>query len=189
MSLRVTFELDDDDLKHFKMIMQEARKAAAGIKPEDIVEAAERLLKGVDVATVPHFIGQRLQGLRDMIDMLQDHEWRLPADDAKRVLNALAYFCEPEDLIPDHVPGLGFLDDAIMIELAVRELRHEIEAYRDFCDYRGRAETRRGVKAKTSDVTREDWLAERRRQLQSRMHRRRKRSLSRAAGGALSKLF
>ena len=68
--------------------------------------------------------------------MLSDIEWRLPHQDATRVLNALAYFAEPEDLIPDHIPGLGFLDDAIMIELVVRELKHELEAYRDFCDYR-----------------------------------------------------
>lgn len=189
MSLRVTFELDDDDLKHFKLIMKEARKTAIGVAAEDIIAAAEDLLKSVDPESVPHFIGQRLQGLRDMIDMLQDHEWRLPAADARRVLNALAYFCEPEDLIPDQVPGLGFLDDAIMIELAVRELRHEIEAYRDFCAYRDRVKTRRGVKAKTGDVTREDWLDERRQQLQRRMHRRRKRSLAKATGGALTKLF
>ena len=188
MALRVTFELDDHDLKHFRLIMREARKAAAGVSAEDIVEAAEGLLKQVDSANVPHFIADRMQSLRDMIEMLRDHEWRLPAADSKRVINVLAYFCEPEDLIPDHIPGLGFLDDAIMIELAVRELRHEIDAYRDFCEYREKAGSRRGVKAKTTDVTREDWLAERRRQLQGRMHRRRKRSRE-SGSGSLTKIF
>ncbi len=189
MTLRVTFDLDDDDLKHFRLIMSGARKAAAGVKPEDIVEAAEGLLTRVSAGTVPHFIENRLQSLRDMINMLRDHEWRLPNDDAKRVLNALAYFCEPEDLIPDHIPGVGFLDDAIMIELAVRELRHEIDAYRDFCEYREKTQSRRGVKAKTTDVSRDDWLAERRRQLQGRMHRRRKRSAGQKGSGCLTKLF
>lgn len=189
MTLRVTFELDDEDLKHFELIMAGARKTAAGVRPEDIVEATEGLLDRVSASNTPHFIEDRLQNLRYMIDMLRDHEWRLPDDDAKRVLNALAYFCEPEDLIPDHIPGLGFLDDAIMIELAVRELKHEIDAYRDFCDYREKSASRGGVKAKTSDVTREDWLAERRRQLQGRMHRRRKKSKARKTGSALTKLF
>ena len=189
MALRVTFELDDHDLKHFSLIMREARQAAAGVSPEDIVESAEELLKQVGSSRVPHFIAERMQSLRDMIDMLRDHEWKLPAADAKRVVNVLAYFCEPEDLIPDHVPGLGFLDDAIMIELAVRELRHEIDAYRDFCEYRQKAGSRRGVKAKMADVTREDWLAERRRQLQTRMHRRRKRTKKSGSGGSLTKIF
>lgn len=188
MALRITFELDDSDLKHFRLIMAEARQAAAGVKPEDIVEAAEGLLARVDSGSIPAFAAQRMASLKDMIDMLKDHEWRLPQDDARRVLNALAYFCEPEDLIPDHTPGIGFLDDAIMIELAVRELKHEIEAYRDFCEFRKREQTRRGVKAKTTDVTREDWLAERRAELQGRMRRRRKRGVGKKSGG-LGKLF
>ena len=29
------------------------------------------------------------------------------------ILGALVYFCDPEDLIPDNIPGLGYLDDAI----------------------------------------------------------------------------
>ena len=44
MSLRVTFELDDHDLRHFRLIMREARKTVARIPPEDIVAAAEELL-------------------------------------------------------------------------------------------------------------------------------------------------
>jgi len=85
----------------------------------------------------------------------------------------LAYFTEPEDLIPDHIPGLGFLDDAIMVELVVRELRHEIEAYQDFCEFRVREEMRRGRKNE-DPVTREEWLRSRRRELHSRMRRRRR---------------
>lgn len=189
MTLRVTFELDEDDLKHFKLIMAEARQAAADTKPEDIVAATEKLLQRVSATDTPGFIETRLRCLSDLIDMLKDHEWRLPADDAKRVLNALAYFCDPEDLIPDHIPGLGFLDDAIMIELAVRELRHEIDAYRDFCAFRQKTATRGGVKSKSSDVTREDWLSERRKQLQGRMHRRRRKSADRSDTKGLGKLF
>jgi uncharacterized membrane protein YkvA (DUF1232 family) len=124
---------------------------------------------------VPHFIEERLDKLKIMIQMLKDHEWRLPGAESTRVLNALAYFTEPEDLIPDHIPGVGFLDDAIMVELVVRELKHEIEAYRDFCDFRATQQPKAGIKRKTTDVTRDQWLDKRRDELQSRMRRRRKR--------------
>ena len=172
MSLRVTFELDDHDLRHFRLIMREARKTVARIPPEDIVAAAEELLLVIGDQGVPRFVAERLDKLRLMIDMLTDIDWRLPHQEAKRVLNALAYFTEPEDLIPDHIPGLGFLDDAIMIELVVRELRHEIEAYEDFCDYRTRM---RADKNERSRPSRDGWLTERRKELQQRMRRRRKR--------------
>jgi uncharacterized membrane protein YkvA (DUF1232 family) len=190
MGLTVVFELGDADLKHFQLIMQEASRAAASAAPEDIVGAADEMLANVSkMDNVPQFIDQRLSSLRDLIAMVQDAEWRLPEDDARRVLNALAYFSEPEDLIPDKIPGLGYLDDAIMIELAVRELQPELEAYRDFCEFRDKESTRRGVKAKTTDVTREDWLADRREKLQARMRRRRRRDREGSDSGSRFRLF
>ena len=169
MTLRISFELDENDLRHFQLIMDEARRAASRLAPEDIVAAAEDLLVQVPDSGAPGFIVERLNKLRLMIRMLSDLEWRLPHNDAARVLNALAYFAEPDDLIPDHIPGLGFLDDAIMIELVVRELKHEIEAYQDFCEYRDRQA------AKGDGASREGWLDARRKELQARMRRRRRR--------------
>lgn len=154
--------------------MLEARKVASQLPPEDIVAAAEALLADIEESTAPGFIVSRLLNLKLMIRMLSDIEWRLPHQEAVRVLNALAYFAEPEDLIPDNIPGLGFLDDAIMIELVIRELKHEIEAYRDFCEYRERLLKEQGHAAK---ISRENWLDERRKELQGRMRRRRKRTL------------
>ena len=176
MGLRVSFELDDDDLKHFRLIMREARKSAARLAPEDIVASAETLLGQIEESKVPLFIRERLGKLQIMIQMLKDHEWRLPGAESTRVLNALAYFTEPEDLIPDHIPGVGFLDDAIMVELVVRELKHEIDAYADFCDYRAKQHPKPGIKRKTTDITRDNWLDQRRDELQSRMRRRKKRN-------------
>ncbi|MDX1499527.1 MAG: YkvA family protein, partial [Woeseiaceae bacterium] len=109
MTLRVTFDLDEDDLKHFRLIMREARKAATQRAPEDIVAAAEQLLWKLGQEDTPKFVEERLGRLKLMIRMISDVEWRLPQEETARVLNALAYFAEPEDLIPDEIPGLGFL--------------------------------------------------------------------------------
>ena len=158
---------NDNDLKHFRLVMREARKAASRTAPEAIVAAASARLAEVAETDRPGFIAERCRRLRLMIDMLTDLDWRLPHDEAKRVLNALAYFTEPDDLIPDNIPGLGLLDDAIMVELVMRELRHEIEAYADFCEFRDRrrAGGRRGG-------SRDAALEKRRRELHSRMRRR-----------------
>ena len=186
MSLRISFELDDDDLKHFRLIMRQARNAAARIAPEDIVAACEDLLRTATVRErTPSFIVERLDKLRLMIDMLSDIEWRLPQDEAARVLNALAYFAEPEDLIPDDIPGLGFLDDAIMIELIVRELKPEIDAFEDFRRYQ-REEASRN---RDPNVTRDQWLTQKRRELHGRMRRRRQARVSKGPTRTRIRLF
>jgi hypothetical protein len=97
------------------------------------------------------------------------------------VIEALAYFSESDDLIPDDIPGLGFLDDAIMIELVSMELEHEIQAYRDFVIYRAAEAGRKGED--TGMLERADWLEERRQQLHSRMRRRRRRGRGGGDGG------
>ena len=186
MSLRITFELGPSDLKHFQTIMREVRAKAKNLSAEEIIGSANELLEEVRSVKMPDFISERLMKLEIMVRMIQDEEWKLPAREINRILNALAYFSEPEDLIPDHIPGLGFLDDSIMVELVVRELRHEIEAYQDFCDYRTTEETRRRRLGKEDHVSREEWLRQRRRTLQQRMRRRRRRDRSRRSSGGRS---
>ena len=63
-----------------------------------------------------------------------------------------------------------------------------MDAYRDFCDYRDRMAPRTSIKARTTDVTRESWLAERRKELQSRMRRRRKKMGDRSGSKPLKLL-
>jgi uncharacterized membrane protein YkvA (DUF1232 family) len=170
MSLRVTFELDESDLQHFRLIMRGARQTAERLAPETVVATATERLERLGDKPPPAFVAERLDKLRLLIRMLTDLDWRLPHRDARRVLSALAYFNEANDLIPDHVPGLGFLDDAIMIELVARELRHELEAYRDFCAFR----QEKSLEIKNKPLTRRNkWLAARRQELLERMRRRR----------------
>ena len=117
-----------------------------------------------------------------MIAMVRDTAWALPEQDRERVLSALVYFCDPQAVIPDSVPVLGFLDDAVMIELCVRDLKHEIDAYDDFCDFRQHQAERRGVAA--DKVGRADWLEGRREELIDRMHQRRERDMGTGYGSS-----
>ena len=78
------------------------------------------------------------------------------------------------DIIPDELPGIGFLDDAIMIDLAAIDLTPELEAYAEFCDNRD------DLAAKEADA---QPLKVARDELQSRMRRRRRRRAGGAARG------
>ena len=175
MSITLNFELNDRDLAHFQDAAERSRKAAEGKSEQEIVDCAVGLLADAQKVHIPDFIKDRLLRLDDMIAMVRDTGWALPEDDKQRVLTALMYFCDPQDVIPDHVEVLGFLDDAVMIELSVRELKHELDAYDDFCDYRDREAKHRQVDPAT--LGRTDWLDGRREELIERMHQRRARDV------------
>ena len=173
MSLTLNFELNDRDLEHFHAAMEASKKAAEGKSDAEIIDNAGRLLADAQKVRIPDFILSRLLRLDDMIAMLRDEAWALDAADRERVLSALVYFNNPNDVIADSVPVLGYLDDAVMIEMCVRDLQHELDSYDDFCDFRQRQAERLGLDP--AKVGRADWLGGRREELVDRMHQRRDR--------------
>jgi uncharacterized membrane protein YkvA (DUF1232 family) len=174
MSLDITIQLDDEDLDHFIEAMHRAQSKAADLDPQAIIDAASKLLVDVPRVRVPHFIQDRLTKLDTMIQLVNDEGYGLPDEERQRVLSCLAYFADPQDIIPDSVPVIGFLDDAIMIELCVRELRPEIESYSDFVLYRQQEAARRGVDVAELKTHRVDWLETRRLEAHEAMRRRRR---------------
>jgi uncharacterized membrane protein YkvA (DUF1232 family) len=173
MPLKVTFELSDHDLDYFRQALADVKVRAANVSSDELIERAAETLNELPT-DAPEFVLERTKKLSSMIDMVNDKEWRLEGEDRERVVRALSYFADPKDLIPDAIPGIGFLDDAIMIELVVQELTHELEAYADFCKMRDKKDVI--LQSRSGGPTdREEWLEARRIQLQSRMQRRRRR--------------
>jgi uncharacterized membrane protein YkvA (DUF1232 family) len=170
MALTITFDLNDRDLSLLGDLINSKARAVAATET-GIIEAARELLKKNEGTQVPDFIRQRMNRLSVLISMLEDRVWELSGDDRTRIVNALAYFADPNDIIPDDVPGFGLLDDAVVIELVVQALRHDIEAYEDFCKFREAEEARRGKSV--DPLQPEQWVRTRRAQLHDRMRRRR----------------
>ncbi len=111
--------------------------------------------------------------------MLDDPEWQLPEPERSRVLDGLAYVAQAHDLVPDNVPVLGLLDDAVMLELVLRELQHELDGYEEFDRFRLDEAARRDKPGVHRPVSRDDWLRSRREELHSRIRERRERDLAR----------
>ena len=185
MSLRVAFDLEETDLEYFRSIMRKAGANAQRASEKEVVAQAGAMITNMKSVTLPAFVAQRIDRVASLIDMLRDDEWQLAGGERNNVVAALAYLVEPKDVIPDDVPVLGYIDDAIMIELILRELKHEIEAFEDFRRYQREEASR----FRDPNATREDWLAAKRRELHQRMRRRRNSRSPRHAGRTRVRLF
>lgn len=174
--MRVSFILEPEDIARFQAALARAERLADCMDECEIVDTAKEALNNLPLASTPGYVRQRLVCVQQMILMLEDESWCLPADERREVLRTLIYFADPEDLIPDEVAVIGLLDDAIMLELLLRRLRHVIDAYVDFCSYR-REIGGAALGLRESGVL----LARRREALRARMRRRIARALPPAA--------
>lgn len=179
MGVSISVDLTDRDLGFFRHAVRKSRDAVRDADEQEIIEAVSSVIEAIRAETpLPDFVARRLPDLDAMIAMLVDEEWRLPKFQRERLLATFVYFGDPEDLIPDHIPAIGFLDDVILIELLMRDMRHVREAYRDFCNYRD------GYRRRFSDgddvALRRRRLVTRRKELHARMKRREKRDSSTA---------
>lgn len=183
MPLRISFNLGDEDLRHFEAVAQRTQASAREQSAEAIVAAAREVLESAERAQLAEFVKARFARLRAILEMALDTDWPLGAEDSQRTINALACFSRA----PGAAVAVGFLDHAIMIELVSRDLEHDLEAYRDFCISRESQLQRRRPGA-DQDAQREQWLQQRREVLQQRMHARRKRTLDQS-GSSVRRLF
>jgi uncharacterized membrane protein YkvA (DUF1232 family) len=142
-SFKIGFTLDESDVSYFRKLFRTARKQVAEQDVEQVIAAVRGLISRVrSTKKTPNFVQESVAVLEDLIQMLEDPDYELPKAPRTEVLAALSYFANPQDLIPDQIPGLGFLDDAIMIKILENEFKHELWGYRQFRKFRSGAEQR-----------------------------------------------
>ncbi|WP_414829230.1 YkvA family protein [Alteromonas sp. H39] len=182
MSISISFELSDSDLDHFREVIKAAAQNASKYTEDEILTKAAATCKEMENADLPSFVSERVESLEMLMAAVKDEEWQMPAEERQDILTSLAYFVDPEDMVPDHIPGLGYLDDAIMIELVIQDMSLDLSAYREFCSFRSTEEKRRGEEAR---VDRESWLAGTRSQIRSSMRKKRQSGTRRRVFGRI----
>lgn len=169
--MKLSFELSNRDLKYFREALKQARNAVRHADESEIMEAIRDVLANIQSnEPLPDFVAKRIPEIEQLIEMLMDDEWKLPKSERERLLSVFIYFGDPEDILPDDIPVIGYLDDIIVLELVTQELRHVREAYNDFCTFRRKFDREHG---KSIDgAVRRDRIDRRRQQLHQRMKRR-----------------
>jgi uncharacterized membrane protein YkvA (DUF1232 family) len=140
---KVTFELEEQDAAYFRGLYRAAKKSASKMDADTIIKDASKLVDHVRTSKrVPRFVSEAIGTLELMTQIIQDDDYKAPVAVKNQVLAGLAYFSNPEDLIPDHIPALGFLDDAIMVKFVEEEFKHELWGYKKFRGFNAPSEQR-----------------------------------------------
>ena len=172
MPMEITIKLSSQDLDHFRSALRSSYSTKNAPDEETIIKRTRELIRQIRQSDAPEYIQERIGSLETLIGLLTDPIWKIPQQDRPKLLEALAYFAETNDLIPDEIPGLGFLDDAFMIDIVCEDFKDEIEAYRDLCVYRVTEALDTGREISAADGA--EWLEHRRRKLQLQKHLARK---------------
>lgn len=179
--MRISFTLDESDIAYFKSIYRAAKKNASPDDWTKISRGVRKLIKEVrETKKVPAFVTDAIVSLEDLIEMVDDMDYNAPKSVVGRAVAALAYFANPQDVIPDDVPMVGFLDDAIMIKFVEEDLKHELWAYRKFRAYREGREQR--FWTPTARERLRPWLEAKRSELRKTVKQREAKDKARAQG-------
>lgn len=67
-----------------------------------------------------------------LYNMLEDRRFKTQGSTKMTIGGALAYVVLPTDVVPDFIPMLGWVDDAMVLKLVMDAAKGEIKRYRQF---------------------------------------------------------
>ncbi|WP_456479908.1 YkvA family protein [Nautilia sp.] len=73
-----------------------------------------------------------IDDMKLLFEMITDKDYSLSPSTYAVIAGALAYVVLPFDVLPDFLPGIGFIDDAFVISAVIKKLKDEIENYKRF---------------------------------------------------------
>ncbi|MEE9189798.1 MAG: YkvA family protein [Candidatus Neomarinimicrobiota bacterium] len=110
---RYQIEIDEIDLDIKKRLLNDAPEKITGLlKKPDLTEFQVSLLKDI---TILYTILKTLPNLDENMQ--------------RKIMFALKYFEDSDDEIPDDIPGIGLLDDAIVVHWIVEEIKQDYSQY------------------------------------------------------------
>ena len=152
------FELDPDGLARFNAALYQLSPDAPRLTLEQMASAAQRAFERYAPNAQPAFVVSRIAALERMEDLAADPAWQLDPELPRQLQVLREYRAAGNGLLPNHLPVIGLLDDAVLIDVALQLLRDELRDYEDFCRFRRVAADFAGVPIDATGLIREHWL-------------------------------
>lgn len=159
-------------VERFNSLLQRLGRRQPPLDRDQVVSAARELCDCNLLPIEPPSIHERMRRVETAVRMVDDPDWETVDEAVDTARLVIGYTQGTDDLIPDWVPKVGRLDDAIVVDAAWPRLADEIESYLDFCRLRDVEAGLRDCSAATLHFNRADWEQLRREEAALSAHQR-----------------
>ena len=159
--------LDPAKVAAFNEVLLRVSPRARPLLAGQIAAAARRLLFTDSRERGEASIARRIARIEELERMRADGGFALNEGAGSRIRELIAYVEHADDLIPDDTPVVGQLDDAILVDLLLRDLGPDLADYADYCAYRREVAAREGLAPEAVVLNCDDWIDARRREIES----------------------
>ncbi|MFK8011452.1 MAG: YkvA family protein [Marinicellaceae bacterium] len=142
----ITVDIDDQVKQHFNDFIE---KHGIEVDPSDITQARKEIA-GIRAGNSDGYILTQVSNLEAMIAMVEDKTWKIKKENMEKINATIKYFVDEDDVIPDNIPGIGYLDDCIIIDSTMDDVYEELMEFEDFS-------RTRMVYARDTEFTFEEW--------------------------------
>ncbi|KAF1694944.1 hypothetical protein [Pseudoxanthomonas koreensis] len=165
------------DLERFNRLLSRLGRHSAPLDIDRLATAARQLSAAMG-DDAPACIAERISWIEAVAAMVTDPDWQAANDVADCARLVIDYVNDPCGLIPDWLPRVGRLDEAIVVDAAWPLLGGETASYRDFARLRGVEADLRGCTPEELHFNRTAWQVAREAEAALAAHRRRVRESS-----------
>ncbi len=116
----------------------------------DKLKAKVRDLKNLEEGL--HWIGTLIGRAKLLYGMIRDRDFQIELKTKLLVAAGLIYFVLPTDLTPDFIPGIGYVDDAVVLATLWKLVSEELGRYILFLKESGRGDDELDVLAFGTDA-------------------------------------
>ncbi len=115
---------------------EQLKKGARTVTEDDLKKVLDKRdeIEGKFKSSGP--LGRFIADLKLLFSLIQDYfkgEYRkVPFWTIAAIVAALLYVLNPIDIIPDFIPGVGYIDDALVVAACLAMIEHDLHAYRDW---------------------------------------------------------
>jgi uncharacterized membrane protein YkvA (DUF1232 family) len=165
INMRIELQVQADDPALAPLRSARAQSAARHTgRHAALAQRARAQLADLSTTHLPSVVREPLSLVSTFADLIEHPHWQTTASAREQFAGALAYFVDPDDLIPDD-NEFGYLDDALLLKLTVADAQHEWLAWCDYRDYLA-------AHPEDAGIDRSTWLLRRRERFEIELRRR-----------------